>query len=263
MDTSRNTAERPARAGTMRHLVPCRHCGAVNGLSAATCWDCEVGLQTLHGAWLDTLSPQAQQVADEAMLAGAGSTDGYPAGGLPVDSPRPTAMNAAPAMQAAAGQWPMAYTTQGPLPATRAHRSAASPRRGKRGRVPAALAGWGVIVTAGLVTVALWPASSPRGPVTVSTAGVDASVAVASGVPAPLAGAALSAASAALALNLESLESLAATGAGVSARPSRVPAGSAARPDPLAAPAVAGTCTANVVALGLCTPIPPTVEGGP
>ena len=265
MDDTDTTAGRPAWMGTMRHLMPCRRCGASNGVSAASCWDCEAALQTPQGAWVDTVSPpQVPHDTDEPWPAGtarAGSADGSPADGMHVDAPRPAAMDnasaTAPTMDVARAKWPTNDDTASPLPDIWAHRSRVSPRRGRGWRAPAVLAALGVAVSAGVVGVTLWPTAPSGVPQAVSATPVDALAAVA---PAPPKAPALPAPSAALALNLESL---AAPGAGVSARPAPAPLGRAPGNDPLAAAAVASSCTANVAALGLCTLPPLPLEDTP
>ena len=108
-DTAPNaTALAPSWSRELSHLLPCRHCGTLNGWSARQCWSCEAG------SWKDlssgsTFGPAAdapKPVAGEGLPLGNGeeTVDGeYPVSQLSVVAPaRPATRAHKRSMQIAA-----------------------------------------------------------------------------------------------------------------------------------------------------------------
>jgi hypothetical protein len=64
----------PARSGGLSHLLPCRHCGVLNGWTAQQCWGCEASLwkDRSAGSAIEPGSAAPESAAGERLLHGGG-----------------------------------------------------------------------------------------------------------------------------------------------------------------------------------------------
>jgi hypothetical protein len=92
------------------HLTPCPHCGAPNGLSASSCWNCEEVLPPREPLWQGATSPRAALVplhasADaEAEASIPVLTLAVKSNDPPTEHPRAAAPTPAPVPQPVAGE---------------------------------------------------------------------------------------------------------------------------------------------------------------
>ena len=90
------------------HLAPCPHCGAPNGLSASSCWNCEEALAPRDPLWQGATSPQAALVPQHASADADASfpvlTLAVKANDAPTEHPRAAAPTPTPVPEPAAGE---------------------------------------------------------------------------------------------------------------------------------------------------------------